>query len=106
MPRLLDLEGRRPVLFRAADGTLVNPVDVSRVLRRHPLVRHHFAQHADGSCELVLRPLPGTPLDTDALVAELAALLGAVRLELRIDPALGDRDPKLTAYASELLLEE
>ncbi|MCU0291704.1 MAG: AMP-binding protein [Thermoanaerobaculaceae bacterium] len=106
MPRILDLEGRRPVLFRAADGTLVNPVDVSRVLRRHPLVRHHFAQHADGGCELALRPLPGTPLDTDALVAELAALLGAVDLELRIDPTLGDRDPKLAAYASELLLEE
>jgi phenylacetate-CoA ligase len=106
MPRLLDLEGRRPVLFRAADGTLVNPVDISRVLRRYCLVRHHFAQRTDGSCELVLRPLPGTPLDTDTLIAELATLLGAVRLELRIDPTLGDREPKLAAYASELLLED
>lgn len=106
MPRILELEGRRPVLFRAADGTLVNPVDVSRVLREHCLVRHTFSQRADGSCELVLRLFPDVPVDLAAIGAQLRSLLGAVPLDLRVDPNLGDRDPKLAAYASELLLEE
>lgn len=106
MPRLLDLEGRRPVLFRAADGTLVNPVDVSRVLREHCLVRHAFAQRADGRCELVLRPFPDVPVDLAAIGAQLRSLLGEVALAVRVDPTLGDRDPKLVAYSSELLLEE
>ena len=38
MPRLLDLEGRVPVLIRSADGTPVTTVDLSRLLREFPLL--------------------------------------------------------------------
>jgi phenylacetate-CoA ligase len=107
MPRLLDLEGRRPVLFRADDGSLVNPVDISRVLREFPLVQHTFHQHADSTCELRLRPIPGLSFDADAIARALYALLGAVTLVVRVDPALGDRaDEKATTFQSDLLLED
>ena len=61
-PRILDLEGREPVLFRAAGGELVNPVDLSRVLRAFPFVQHELRQRADRSCELVYRPVAGARL--------------------------------------------
>jgi phenylacetate-CoA ligase len=109
-PRLLDLEGRAPVLFRAEDGSAVNPVDVSRVLRELPLVQHEFVQRRDGSFELAARPLGGArALDTAALEAALRPLLGAgAKLSVRFDPALGDRADggKTPAYRSELPLED
>jgi phenylacetate-CoA ligase len=107
MPRILDLEGRVPVLFRAADGTPVSTVDLSRLLREHPLLLHEFVQRSDQSCELVCRPLPDAHVDLARVEADLRRALGAVRLEVRLDPALGDRvEGKVLAYRSELLLED
>jgi phenylacetate-CoA ligase len=109
-PRLLDLEGRKPVVFRAADGSAVNPVDVSRVLRELPLVQHEFVQRADFSCELTARPIGGVhALDAATLEAALRPLFGAgARIEVRLDAALGDRAEggKTSAYRSELPLED
>lgn len=109
MPRLLDLEGRMPVLFRSADGTPVSTVDLSRLLREHPLLLHEFTQRADRSCVLVYRPLPDARPDEVSMRADLARVLGPIPLELRADPALGDRvggDGKVLAYRSDLMLEE
>jgi len=107
MPRLLDLEGRAPILFRAADGTPVSNVDLSRLLREHPLLLHEFTQRADRGCELVYRALPGAFPDAEAIAADLARVLGPLALTLREDPALGDRvDGKVLAYRSDLLVEE
>ena len=39
-PRIVGFEGREIVLFRAADGSIVNPVDVGKVMRYHPFVQH------------------------------------------------------------------
>lgn len=109
MPRILDLEGRTPLLFRSADGTPVSTVDLSRLLREHPLLLHEFAQRADRSCALVYRALPGASPDPEAIRADLGRVLGAVPLDVREDATLGDRlegDAKVRAYRSELLLEE
>ena len=107
MPRILDLEGRVPVLFRAADGTPVSTVDLSRLLREHPLLLHEFEQRPDRSCELVCRALPGTTPDAAAIVADLRRVLGEVPLAIRFDPALGDRsEGKVMAYRSDLMLED
>jgi phenylacetate-CoA ligase len=107
--RIMDLEGRRPVLFRAADGGIVNPVDVSRVLREFPFVQHEFVQHADRSCELTVRPIPGTQPPGQEIAAALGTLFGpSIALAIHFDPSLGDRasGAKVTPYRSELLLEE
>jgi phenylacetate-CoA ligase len=107
MPRILDLEGRVPILFRSGDGTPVSTVDLSRLLREHPLLLHEFAQRSDRSCELVCRPLPGAHVDASRIQADLRRALGAVKLDVRLDPTLGDRlEGKVLAYRSELLLED
>src|SRR5262249_32567775 len=107
MPRLLDLEGRAPVLFRSSDGTPVSTVDLSRLLREHPLLLHGFTQHGDRSCELVYRALPGASPDPARIAADLSRVLGGVKLELREDETLGDRlEGKVLAYKSDLMLEE
>lgn len=107
MPRLVDLEGRRPVLFRGEGGGLVNPVDVSRVLRPHPFVAYALEQHADSSLTLTLRPVPHTQPDTGRLERELLGLFGALALEVRFDAELGThRDEKHLPYRSALLLED
>jgi phenylacetate-CoA ligase len=107
MPRLLDLEGRVPVLIRAADGTPVSTVDLSRLLREFPLLLHEFSQHTDRSCELVVRPLPGAVPDLARIEHDLRRVLGSVPLTIRIDEHLGERaEGKALPYRSDLLLED
>jgi phenylacetate-CoA ligase len=102
MPRIVALEGRAPVRLFAAGGGSVNPVDVSRVLREHPIVQHELAQRADGACDLRLRAVPGEPIDLAAIERDLRELFGGVALTLHLDPALGDRAGKAVPYRSEL----
>ena len=107
MPRFVELEGRKPVLIRAADGTPVSTVDLSRLLREFPLLLHTFTQHADMACELVARALPDVTPDESAIRAALVRVLGEVKLHIRFDPKLGDRvEGKAIAYQSELMLED
>ncbi|HLX64999.1 MAG TPA: hypothetical protein VKX17_27260 [Planctomycetota bacterium] len=107
MPRLMELEGRALVLIRASDGTPVSTVDLSRLLREHPLLLHEFVQHADRSCELTARALPGASPDEAKMEADLRRVLGDVKLEIRFDEKLGERrDAKAMAYRSELMVED
>jgi phenylacetate-CoA ligase len=106
-PRIVELEGRTPLLIRAEDGTPVSTVDISRILREHPLLLHEFTQHADRSCELAYRPLPGQLPNEAAMETDMRRALGQVPLELRCDPTMGDRlEGKVQAYRSELMLED
>ena len=109
MPRLVGLQGRRPVLFHGADGEVVNPVDLARELRRFPLVSHEFEQDERGVCSLRYRPLPGRNLDTDRLRGALALLLGerpgGQPLSLIDDPELGSRPGKPQPWRSAMTLE-
>ena len=98
------------MLFRATDGTLVNTVDLSRVLREFPFVQHAFTQRADLSCELVVRPIMSvaTP-DSGSIERALRGLLGQdIKLNIRFDATLGSRtaSDKVKPYQSELLLED
>lgn len=106
-PRLLDLEGRAPVLLRHHDGTPVSPVDISRLLREFPLLLHEFTQHADLACELVVRPLPDARPDLAEIEQVLRRALGPLPLEIRRDDTLGERgENKVLPYKSELMLED
>jgi len=101
-PRLAGLEGRPPVLFRAADGTPISTVDLARVLREFPLLQHAFTQRADRSCEARLRALPGAARPRiPAVRAALRGILGRLPVDVRFDPHLGD-DAKAPAWKSEL----
>lgn len=104
--RLVDLEGRAAIRFRAADGSPVNPVDVGRALRgRFAVVQHAFAQEADGACRAVLRPAPGLPVDPEAVAAELRALFGpGTPIAVELDPRLG-AGGKVVPYRSAIAPE-
>lgn len=105
MPQLLDLEARKPVSFVTDDGTRVGPIDVGRILRLWIFTQHTFLQRADRSCELVIRPAPGCPVDTDEMRRKLQRLMGpGIPIAIRLDPQLGDHCPggKTIPFLSEL----
>lgn len=101
MPRLVDLQGRRVVRLRAGDGTPLGGVDVSRALRRFPLLAHQLHQHAKGACTVRLRPLPGITLALDEIGAVLDELFQGQPISLSIDNTLGDA-AKIEPYRSDL----
>ncbi|MEW5723115.1 MAG: AMP-binding protein [Thermodesulfobacteriota bacterium] len=107
-PRIVDLDGRTPVFFRAADGSVVNPVDIGRLLRgAFIFVQHEFIQRADGSCDLNLRPAPNTVLDPGRVAETLRPLFGPeTEIRVHIDENLGENNAggKVLPYRSELSL--
>lgn len=109
MPRILDLEGRAPVVFRAANGSIVNPVDISRLLRGFPLIQHQFHQGSDRRCRLVARPLHDAhPTLARNIEKALRGLFGGdIPIQVEFDTDLGRRPTeKILPYRSELLLED
>jgi phenylacetate-CoA ligase len=106
MPRLMELEGRSPVVFRAASGARVSTQDVATVLRRYPLVQHRFEQREDGACELTYRALASAAWTRGDLQEELSALLGR-GVSMNEDPDLGRRGAldKVIPYVSKRIEE-
>ncbi len=103
---ILDLEGRSPVFFAAADGSRVGSVDVARRIRPlAPFVQHRLLQRADRSLELTLRPLPNVPIPRGDFEAALRELFGEnAAIEVRVDPELGAEGGKLVPWVSEALV--
>jgi phenylacetate-CoA ligase len=101
--RIIDLEGRAAVVFRAQDGTPVNSVDIGRVLRHgFAVVQHEFLQRADGSCAATLRPAYGLAPRPGSVEAALKGLFGeGVRIDVTLDETLG-RQKKAVPFRSEL----
>lgn len=70
-PRLLDLEGRPPVVFVGLAGQPINNIDVSGALKRFALPQYRLHQAADAALTLTV-----TPHTAVALAEVRAALLG------------------------------
>lgn len=101
-PRILDLEAREAVVFRATDGSAVSPVDVGRIIRLCPVVMHEFVQRADGTCELAIRPPSGVSVDDEGIKRRLEALFGGgCGVHVTIDQNLGESH-KVRPFRSEL----
>lgn len=93
-PVLVGLTGRRPVRFRAPDGTWRNNVDVSHALAPHAAAQTALHQAADGS--FLLRARGG---HLGAMRGSLIALFGA---GARIEVAELSDDDKVLQYTSDL----
>ncbi|MBI4952994.1 MAG: AMP-binding protein [Myxococcales bacterium] len=100
---ILDLEGRASVSFRALDGSTVTSVDVARTIRPLvPFVQQALVQRADLALELRLRPLPHVPISVEVVDHALRELFGRdARIEIILDPELGNGAGKLVAWQSE-----
>ncbi len=81
-PLFAGLEGRQTVLFRHEDGGMVNPVDISRILNRYPIVIFRCIQYNDRSCELQLFGPLCTRDMTDAILKGLSKLMGHGRIKV------------------------
>jgi phenylacetate-CoA ligase len=71
-PRLLELEGRPPVVFTGTAGQPINNIDVSGLLKRFALPQYQLHQSAGGALTLTL----SAPADVDDLRAALLSLFG------------------------------
>ena len=102
MPRLMDLEGRSLVAFRAANGSVVSQVDISLIMRERLFLQHEFIQRADRSIDIRLRPVPGYPVDISGVAKRLQTVFGP-KIPIRVveDINLG-LDAKVIPFSSEL----
>ncbi len=98
-PRLLDFQGRAPIVFQGANGERINSADVNRALREFAVWQFTLHQNADAS--LLLRVVnPNVPLEQ--IRAELLRLFGAEqKLEIVQMESFGAPD-KVVQYTSEL----
>jgi phenylacetate-CoA ligase len=96
-PRLVGLEGRPPVVFRAPDGRAINNIDVTHALRPLALPQYSLHQTTSGALEMHIRANAVAP----ALVREtLLTLFGPDQpLTLTEIETFGD---KLRQYTSDL----
>ena len=101
--RLLEWEGRAAVFFRGMDGSVVNPVDIARILRLHaPFVLHEFVQFRDGACRLRIRPVKGRDVDRGLMSRLLEEIFGAgAEIEVVIDEKLGESGKVIPYYREE-----
>lgn len=95
-PLLAGLEGRPPVVFRAADDRPINNLDVSNALRPFAIAQFQLHQFADGSLRLRLR---GAAADEGAILAALLSLFGRGQRLAIEELAAND---KVVQYTSDL----
>ena len=102
MPRLMNLEGRSLVAFRASDGSVVSQVDIGLVMRESLFIQHEFIQRPDGSCDIRIRPAPEYPVDITGMTKRLQKMFGE-KTDIRIkeDKTLG-RDSKVIPFQNEI----
>jgi phenylacetate-CoA ligase len=83
-PVLVDLEGREPVVFPVAGDRIVHSMEVTRLLRRFPLVQYQLHQDADGGFRFRYR---GGVAEGELRGALLDLLGGRSSLEMERFPA-------------------
>ncbi|MCC7358317.1 MAG: AMP-binding protein [Anaerolineales bacterium] len=98
-PRLVELEGRAPVVFTGAAGQAINNIDVSGALKRFALPQYQLHQAADGALTLTARK-SSAPLEK--VRAALLGLFGAEQVVsmAESDPAAAP-DGKVRQYTRE-----
>jgi phenylacetate-CoA ligase len=97
-PVLVGLEGRPPVLYRGANGQLINNLDVTGALKHLALPQFTLHQAADGSLRLKVRR---SHANVSQIRAALLALFGSnQRLAVEEVVLLGD---KVIQYTSDAI---
>jgi phenylacetate-CoA ligase len=99
-PRLIEFEGRQPVLFLNARGQAINNIEVTYALEPFPLPQFSLHQNRDRSLLLRLR---GNPVDEKKIEDALKKLFGATQ-RITIEELLEDetRNGKVLQYTSDI----
>ncbi|HMW05711.1 MAG TPA: hypothetical protein PK079_05905 [Leptospiraceae bacterium] len=100
-PRLYDLETRKQVLFYNKDHVRINPIDITRILKRYPILQYEFKQLKDLKCNLKIRKLYDFTFDQEENLKKDLLMLFKSKIDINIDFDLSlDRKP--IPYSSEL----
>ena len=105
MPRLYDFQGRNPVYFRNSSGQTINPVDISKILRKYPIIQFQFRQNHELNCSLKIRAGAGAvKIFHNDIRQELKKLFGDIPdILIEEEPSLGS-DGKIMSYISEFTI--
>jgi phenylacetate-CoA ligase len=99
MPRIIEIEGRAPVVLYAASGEEVNTVDVSRVLQKFPIIQHQLVQKRDSSLCLTLH-VARQDIE-DEVKLQLSSLFGALPIQIIFVERFSTQSGKVLPYRSE-----
>lgn len=101
-PRLKNLTARKIVLFYDLDKNIVNSIDISKILREYPVLRHQFVQKSDYSCKLYI-DYNYTVSDSDQReILDKILQLFNNRVDLTIIQKEFDLDTKTIPFLSEV----
>jgi phenylacetate-CoA ligase len=102
MPRLYDMEMRKQVLFYNKKNEIVNPIDITRIMKRYPILQYEFKQKKDLTCVLSVRKLHDfSYLQEQSFLEELENLFQK-EVDIEIDFKLDTNGGKPLPYESEL----
>jgi len=100
VPLLKNLEGRPPVLFRDAEGRVINNIDISNALRSLPMAQFHLHQAANGNLTFRVLASIGVKKEATRLLRQLFGTRAT--LFVRKLTQKESRAGKLLQYTSEL----
>jgi phenylacetate-CoA ligase len=95
-PALVDLEGRDPVRYRAADGSWVNSIELTHVLSSLGLAAWQLHQDTTGAVRVEVHG----EADRDAVEAAVRSLLGPLPVNATVTDLAKDAKPQ--RYSSTL----
>lgn len=99
-PILVDLEGRPPVIFRAADGHPINNIDISIALKPYALMQYSVHQFADYKLLLRIRG----PFTNEAGIRETLLSIFGNEQQLSIEKmdSFPSTNGKIVQYTSDI----
>ncbi len=100
-PRLYDMQMRKQVLFYNKKNVLINPIDITRIMKRYPILQYEFKQKKDLSCSLSIRKLYEFPYLQEKKFHEELENLFQNEVDIEIDFNLDVNDGKPLPYESE-----
>lgn len=100
-PKIKSFEGRKLVVFEGSYQKKINPIDVSKIIRKYPIVQHQLVQEKNKNCLLKVRTLdPQLPFGKEEMLKELQVLFGnEIEIKIQLEPTLGN-DKKIIPYIS------
>jgi tRNA(Ser,Leu) C12 N-acetylase TAN1 len=95
---------RKQILFYNLKKELVNPIDITRIMKRYPILQYEFLQENDLSCKLSIRKLHDfSQYDESKMEDEIISLFQN-EISLAIDFNLDTNGKKPTPYKSNFTL--
>lgn len=101
-PRLYEMEMRRQVLFYNKKNQLVNPVDLTRIMKRYPILQYEYRQRKDLSLQLSIRRLHPFSFAAEKQFRKEIESLFMNEIDLEIDFNLDTKGSKPIPYSTEI----